>query len=150
MLVTVAEVVLAELPCRVAEALHDGGDGSVGPLPAFLGSGQADLCHASAHRHVAADERGPAGGAALLPVVVGERHAFSRNAVDVRRPVAHHAAVVVADVPSTDVIAPNNEDIRWFPSRLSHYRPTRGQHETQREKHQQYPSHSAPFSLCRL
>ena len=85
MLVAVAEVVLAELAGGVALRLEQRGDGRVALLPAFLGAGQADLGHAGAHRHDAADERGAAGGATLLAVVVGEAHAFARDAVDVRR-----------------------------------------------------------------
>ena len=47
---------------------------------------------------LAEDERGAPGGAALLGVGVGEERAFLRDAVDVRRPVAHDAVVVGADV----------------------------------------------------
>jgi len=72
------------------------------------GKRQADLGHARAHRHVAADEGGAPGGAALLGVVVGEGQAFRRDAVDIGRLVAHHAAVVVADVPGADVVAPDH------------------------------------------
>ena len=95
--------------------LEQRGDGRVALLPAFLGAGQADLGHAGAHRHDAADERGAAGGATLLAVVVGERHAFARDAVDVRRHVAHHAAAVVADVPGADIVTPDDENVRWPP-----------------------------------
>ena len=84
----------------------------VGLLPAFLRAGHADLGHAGADRHAAADERRAARRAALLRVVVGEADAFLGDAVDVRRLVAHHAAVVVADVPGADVIAPDDEDVR--------------------------------------
>src|SRR6185312_2440506 len=52
-----------------------------------------------------------AGGATLLAVIVGERHAFVGDAVDVRRPVAHHAPAEVADVPGADVIAPEDQEI---------------------------------------
>ena len=117
-LVAVALVVLAELAGGVALALQHRGHGDVGLLPAFLGAGQADLGHAGAHRHVAADEGRAAGGAALLAVVVGEGHAFAGDAVDVRRLVAHHAAVVVADVPGADVVAPDDEDVGFSFRRL--------------------------------
>ena len=94
----------------------------VGLLPAFLRAGHADLGHAGAHGHAAADERGAAGGAGLLGVVIGEGDAFFGDAVDVRRLVAHHAAVVVADVPGADVVAPNDEDVRLFNRRLGQHR----------------------------
>ena len=78
-LVAVALVVLAELAGGVALALQHRRHGDVGLLPALLGAGQADLGHAGAHRHVAADEGGAAGGAALLGVVVGEGRGLRRR-----------------------------------------------------------------------
>jgi hypothetical protein len=111
-LVAIALVVLAELAGGVAQALQDGGHRHVGLLPAFLRSRQADLGHTRAHGHAAADEGRAAGRAALLPVVVGEGDALTRHAVDVRRLVAHHPAVVVADVPGADVVAPDHQDVR--------------------------------------
>ena len=119
MFVAVALVVLAELARGVALALEDRGHRHVGLLPAFLRAGHADLGHAAANRNAAADERGPACRAALLCVVVGEGDAFPRDAVDVRRLVAHHAAVVVADVPGADVVAPDAEDVRLLAVGLS-------------------------------
>src|SRR5262249_49367872 len=112
MLVAIALMVLAELAGRVAEALHDGREGDVGLLPALLGAGQADLRHPGADGNAAVDEGGAAGGAALLPVIVGEGDALLCDAVDVGRHVTHHAAAVVADVPGADVVAPNYENIR--------------------------------------
>ena len=58
------------------------------------------------------DEGGASGGATLLAVVVGERDAFFGDAVDIRGGVAHHASAEVTDVPSADVIAPEDQDIR--------------------------------------
>ncbi len=111
MLVTVTEMVLAELPGRIAERFHHRGDGDIRLLPAFLGAGQADLGHAGAHRHHAANERRAPGGAGLLPVVIGEGYALSGNTVDIGRLVPHHAAVVVADIRDTDIVTPDDEDI---------------------------------------
>ena len=37
-----------------------------------------------------------------------------RDAIDVGRAIAHHAAAVVADVPDTDVVAPEDEDVRFL------------------------------------
>ena len=75
-LVLVAEVVLAELAGGVAERLEQLGDGRVFRLQADVGAGHADLGQAGADRVLAGDERGAAGGAALLGVVVGEGDAF--------------------------------------------------------------------------
>jgi hypothetical protein len=42
---------------------------------------------------------------------IGEDHALFRDAVDVRRPVSHHAHRVGTDVGLADVIAPHHEDV---------------------------------------
>ena len=73
---------------------------------------QADLGQAGAHAVLAGDERRPAGGAALLGVVVGEHHAFLGHPVDVGRLVAHHPMRVGADVRLADVVAPDDADVR--------------------------------------
>jgi hypothetical protein len=63
------------------------------------------------------DKGGAACGAGLLGVDVSEKRALIRDAVDVWRLVAHHAAAVGTDVPETDVVAPDDNDVR--PLRLS-------------------------------
>ena len=73
---------------------------------------QPDFEKAGAHRALAGDECGAAGGAGLLAVIVGEDRAFIGDAVDVGRAVAHHATVVGADVPVADVIAHDDENVR--------------------------------------
>ena len=102
------------MPGGVAKTLHDGGHGDVGFLPTFRGTRHTDLGHSSADRDRAVDEGCTSGGARLLAVIVGEENTFIGNAVNVGRLVAHHAAIVVADVFSTDVIAPDYEDVRLY------------------------------------
>ena len=75
-LVAVAEMVLAELPGRVAEGLHEIGDGWIERREPEFGARQADLGQAGADRRLTGDEGGAAGGAALLAVPVGEDRAF--------------------------------------------------------------------------
>ena len=111
-LVLVAQMVLAELAGGVAQRLQQFGDGRVFRPEADIGAGHADLGQAGADRVLAGDERGAAGGAALLAVIVGEGRAFMADAVDVGGAVAHLAAVVVADVPPADIVAPEDEDVR--------------------------------------
>src|SRR5215469_1281715 len=67
---------------------------------------------------LAGDERRSSGSATLLPITVGEAHAFLGNAVDVRRSVAHQPVAVAAQVGNADIIAPNHDDVRFV--RLSH------------------------------
>ena len=72
----------------------------------------ADLAEPRAERALAGDERRPAGGAALLGVVVGEDHPFAGDPVDVGRAVAHQAHRVGADVRLADVVAEDDQDVR--------------------------------------
>jgi hypothetical protein len=48
----------------------------------------------------------------LLTVIIGEDRALIRDAIDVGRAVAHHAAIVGADIPIADIIAHDNKDVR--------------------------------------
>ena len=121
-LVRVAQVVLAELRGHVALLLEQFGDRHVTRLQPFLRAGQADLQHARAEAGLAGDETRAAGGAALLAVPVGEQSPFLGDAVDVGRPVAHHAEVVGADVPVADVVAPENQDVRFLCSHQFSFR----------------------------
>ena len=111
-LVAVAEMVLAELAGGIALRLQEIGHGRILVRQALLGGGQADFQQAGAHRALAGDEGGAAGGAGLLAVIVGEKRALIGDAVDVGRAIAHHAAVVGADVPVADVVAHDDEDVR--------------------------------------
>jgi hypothetical protein len=82
-LVAIAEVILAELTGGIALRLQCLRDGRVLRLQTQRGAGQAHLGQAGAIRVLAGDEGRPAGGAALLPVVVGEPYPFAGDAVDI-------------------------------------------------------------------
>ena len=118
-LVLVPEMVLSELARDVPERFQQLRDGRVFRLEAEIGAGHPDLGQARPDRVLAGDERGPAGRAALLAVVIGEGDALVGDAVDVGRPVAHLAPVVVADVPPADVIAPQDQDVGLLRCHLS-------------------------------
>ena len=111
-LVPVAEVVLAELPGGVAERLQQLRDRRIAVLQPDRGGRHADLGEPGAQRRLAGDERRSPRRAALLGVVVDEHHAFAGDAVDVRRPVAHQAVRVGADVGKPDVVAEDDQDVR--------------------------------------
>ncbi len=113
-LVGVAQVVLAELRGHVALRLEQLGDRDVACLQPFLRARQADLEVAGAEAALPGDERGAAGGAALLAVPVGEQRAFFGDAVDVGGFVTHHALVVGADIEPADVIAPDDKDVGFL------------------------------------
>ena len=109
--IPIAKMVFPELASRVAERLEQFGDGRVFRLESDRGAGHADLGQARAEWVLAGNEGCSTCGAALLAVEVRESHSLFGDAVDVRRPVAHHAAAEVADVPDTDVVA---QRIRMF------------------------------------
>src|SRR5206468_12608325 len=111
MLVAIAEMVLAELACDVALRFEQFRDRHIPCLQTFLSTWQADFEHAGAETRLAGDEARAPGGTALLAVPVRKERAFLRDAVNVRRFVAHHSLVVSADVPVADVVAPDDEDV---------------------------------------
>ena len=113
-LVQVAEVVLAELAGRVPQWLEQLGDGRILLLQADVHAGHPDLAHAGAVHALPGDERRPARRAALLAVGIGEKHSLVGDPVDVGREVAHHSAAVATQVRDADVVAPDDEDVRFL------------------------------------
>ena len=109
-------MVLAELPGRVPLRLEQSRERWIFFLHALRRAGQADLCEAGADRRLAGDERRATRGAALLAVPVGEDRAFTANAIDVGRLVAHHAHVVRADIELSDIVTPDDQDV-WLARR---------------------------------
>src|SRR6185295_14395754 len=96
------------------------------------------------------DERGPPGRTRGLAVVVREADALHADAIDVRRPVAHHAQAVRADVLPADVVAPDDENVRRL--RLGGGRERNEQHAgrgTGRKNAVHEPSWSGEFTAAR-
>ena len=110
--VAIAEMVLAELSGGVALRLEQLGNGRVLLRQPLFRRRQSDFQESCAQRTLSGDERGAAGGAGLLAVIVGEDRALVGDAVDVGRAITHLAAVVGADVPVADVVAHDDEDVR--------------------------------------
>ena len=119
MLITIAHVILAKLPGGVAQTFEYCGDCHIRLLPAFFGTGQTNLCHTGANWHVAAQKCGAASGTTLLAIIIREGDAFAGKAIDVGSFITHHATIVVADVPRSDVVSPENENV-WFLGRWLH------------------------------
>src|SRR5262249_61878875 len=82
--------------------------------PTLLRRWQSHLKKPRAQWALSGYERRTAGGAGLLTVVVREDRAFRGDAVDVGGAVAHHAAVVGADIPVTDVVSHDDEDVGFW------------------------------------
>src|SRR5262249_38838810 len=97
---------------HVALALEYFGQCWIFLLDAAGGPGNPDGSHAGTDRHLSHNECGAPSGAARLTVMVGEKGAVPGDAVDVRR-ATHHAVCVDADIPSADVVTPDDDDV-WF------------------------------------
>src|SRR5262245_61311918 len=90
-LIAVAEMVLAELTGGIAERFQRLRDGDVLGAETQRSGWQADFGHSGAKAGLPGDERCSTRRAALLGIVIGEHQAFMRDAVDVRRLIAHQA-----------------------------------------------------------
>jgi len=110
-LVLVPQVVLPELPRRVAVVLQELRDRGVLRREPDGGRGETHLGEPCSEAALAGDERRPTGGAALLAVRVGEAHPLVRDPVDVRGAIPHQAVAVAAQVRDPDVVAPDHEDV---------------------------------------
>src|SRR5690606_9234720 len=97
---------------RVAQRLEQLGDRRILRRESLLLTRHADLEQAGPEGALSGDERRSSGGARLLTVGVGEEHALPGDAIDVRRPIAHHAEVVGTQVPVTDIVAHDGQDVR--------------------------------------
>src|SRR5215813_13493650 len=58
--------------------------------------------------------------AGLLTVSVGKKRAFLCEAVDVGGTISHHAKVVTTEIRPTDVVAPDDQDVRFLLLLLCH------------------------------
>jgi hypothetical protein len=77
-------------------------------------AGHSDFGQAGAEWVLSGDEGRAPSCATLLAIVVGASDAFVGDAIDVRGSVAHHAATEIADIPRTDVVTPENQDVRFL------------------------------------
>ena len=110
----VAQMVLAELAGVVAEIEQELGDRrGAGPQIRWT-AGQLRRDHAGAQRMHAGKEGVATRRAALLGVVVGEHRAFLADLVDVRRLSDHQATMIDARLHPADVIAHDEEDVRFL------------------------------------
>ena len=109
--VSVAKMVLAELSGGVPLRLEKFGDGRILCGQPFLRSRQTHLQKSGPQRTLSGDECRAARGAGLLSIIIGEYRALIGDAVDVGRAVAHHAAIVGADVPIADIVGHDDKDV---------------------------------------
>ena len=111
-LVFVAKMVLAELAGRVTHSLERSRNRDRLCRNAGGCAGLTYGCHAGADGKLAGDEVCASCRATRLRIVVSEHHALGGQFVEVWRPTCHHAAVVGAEIPHTDVVAHDDDDVR--------------------------------------
>ncbi len=113
MFIQVAEMILAELASHITLGLEVCRDGRVLDFQPQFRARHADLGEPRPKRTLAGDKSGTPCSAALLAISVGENSTFFGNTINVRRPVSHHAAVIGADIPISNIVAPDYQNI-WF------------------------------------
>ena len=113
-LVQVAQMILAELTGRVAHGLKRCGNGHSLFWYTDRRARLADGGHACANWQFTSNEVGPSRRTACFGVVVGETHPLSGELVEVGCTTGHHTLMISTDVKPADVIAHDDNDIRFF------------------------------------
>src|SRR5205823_3429324 len=113
-LIEIAQVILTELTSCIALRFERRGYRASLRWDPDLGTGLADRGHACANRKLTHDEVCATRRATGLGVIVGEQHAFLGHLIEVRRSASHHAAMVGTDVPHSDVISHDEEDVGFL------------------------------------
>ena len=148
-LVQVAQVILAELAGGVAHRLQRRRDRRCLRRHADRRARLADRREAGADRQLAGDEVGAPRRAACFSVIVGEAHAFGREAVEVGRAHRHDALVVRADIGPADIVAHDHDDVGLLARRLRNRRhrhhqcgrePDNGGRESAKQVHVDLPA----------
>src|SRR5262245_52208945 len=111
-LVAVTEMVLAELPRRVAVVLEQLRNRGILCLQPDRRVREPHFAQTGAEHALAGDERRSSCRAALLSVRVGEADPLVGDAVDVGCAVPHQPVAVATEVRDADVVAPDYEDVR--------------------------------------
>ena len=110
-LVAIAQVVLADLCCRVTHRFEQFRNRWIFCLNPLRGARHANREQSGTEGVLAEDERRASRSAGLLCVVVSEHDPFFGNSINVRRTAAHQTSVVGADVTDTNVVAPDDQDV---------------------------------------
>src|SRR5215813_10223266 len=112
MLVAISKVIFAELASSVTERFEQIGNRRHPVCYPMRRARHADREQPGADGMLAEDKGRATRGAGLLTVSVGKQRTLLRQPVDVGRAVSHHAKVVTTEVRPTDVVAPDDQDIR--------------------------------------
>ena len=118
-LIEIPQVVLTKLTSLIALGFECSGNG------AGL-SGNSDFCaclsncgHACSYGQFSHNEVCTAGSTARFRIVVRENHSFAGHLVEIGCSACHQTPVVSANIPHTDVIPHNDQDVGFFVLRIS-------------------------------
>jgi hypothetical protein len=106
-------MILPELTGCIAERFEELGNGRVFSLQTDGRGGHADLREPRTVHALAGDEGRAPGRATLFAIGIGEPHAFFSETIDVGRAISHEPVAVTAQVRDSDVVAPDDEDVRF-------------------------------------
>jgi hypothetical protein len=112
MFAPVAQVVLTELTGGLVLSLQYFRKNGVVSLHAHGVPDHSQRLHACPDGIHSGHKVAMPGGARRMRLVIRDHRSFFRKAIDVRRAIPHHTAVVDAEVGEADVISPDDEDIR--------------------------------------
>src|SRR5271169_1174685 len=107
-------MVLAELPSGITHRLKSHGDGGSLGGKADRRASLTYRRHSSANGQLTSDEVRAASRAARFGVIVGEHHSLGGELVDVGSLSRHHSPVISAHVEPANVVAHDEENIRFF------------------------------------
>ena len=113
-LITVTEVVLAELASGITQRFEHFCYGRILLTEAFLGTRQADLAKSCAEHTLTGNKGRTSGCTGLLTVIIGEDHALFCDAIYVWRFISHQATGVIGDIGLADIVTPDNKNIRFI------------------------------------
>ena len=113
-LIFVAEVIFAELAGGVAHRFQHRRNGHRLCRQADRRACLADRGHAGADWQFPGDEVGPTCRTTCLGIVVRKQHALFGDLIQIGRPAGHHAAVIGSDIPHANVVAHDDNDVRFL------------------------------------
>jgi hypothetical protein len=113
-LIEIAQVVLTELTGCVALRFKGGSYRASLRWYADFGTSLADRRHASTNRKFAHDEVRATRRAAGLGVIIGEQHSLLGHLVEIGCTPGHQAAMVGTDIPHSDVITHDEQNVRFL------------------------------------
>ena len=119
-LVAIAEVILAELAGGITLRLESGGNRAGFRRQSHFCAGLSDSGHPRANWQLTRNKVRATCRATCLGIVVGEQHSLLGQLIEIRRPPGHHAPVVCAYVPHANVVAHDEDDVRFFTLRVCH------------------------------